>query len=159
MPGGVHCGNGDDQFNERQNELETCSSCYCHHTHNVRLWTFRLCIVTCEHTMNKKVLLRKRERHTARRVASARYVALSSGGCTPSQGGGYPQPGLDGGGVPHPRSWWWGVGTGFPLTLGKPGKMREVFPVREKSGNFRISPESQGKVMEFFISQGKVREN
>ena len=42
---------------------------------------------------------------------------------------------------------------------GNPGKMREVFPVREKSGNFRISPESQGKVREFSISQGKVREN
>ena len=42
---------------------------------------------------------------------------------------------------------------------GKPGKMREVFPVRENSGNFRISPESQGKVREFSISQGKVREN
>ena len=36
----------------------------------------------------------------------------------------------------------------------KPGKMREVFPVREKSENFRISPESQGKVREFSISQG-----
>ena len=38
---------------------------------------------------------------------------------------------------------------------GKPGKMREVFPVREKSGNFRISPESQGKVREFFYQSGK----
>ena len=43
-----------------------------------------------------------------------------------------------------------------PTHTGKPGKMREVFPVREKSENFRISPESQGKVMEFFISQGKL---
>ena len=57
---------------------------------------------------NKKVLLR--ERHTARLVGSARYAALTSGG-------GLPQPGLDGGGVTHPRSgvggtpvrsWWWG---------------------------------------------------
>ena len=46
-----------------------------------------------------------------------------------------------------------------PTHTGKPGKMREVFPVREKSGNFRISQESQGKVREFSISQGKVREN
>ena len=43
-----------------------------------------------------------------------------------------------------------------PTHTGKPGKMREVFPVREKSGNFRISPESQGKVREFSISQGKL---
>ena len=35
---------------------------------------------------NKKVLLRERKRHTARRVASARYAALSHGG----RGGGYP---------------------------------------------------------------------
>ena len=34
--------------------------------------------------------------------------------------------------------------------------MREVFPVGEKSGNFRITPESQGKVREFSISQGKL---
>ena len=32
---------------------------------------------------NKKVLLRERKRHTARQVASARYTALSNGGCTP----------------------------------------------------------------------------
>ena len=29
---------------------------------------------------------------------------------------------------------------------GKPGKMREVFSVREKSGNVSILPESQGKL-------------
>ena len=40
---------------------------------------------------NKKVLLRERKRHTARRVASARYADLS-----PDEGGG---------GVPHPVSW------------------------------------------------------
>ena len=38
---------------------------------------------------------------------------------------------------------------------GKPGKMREVFPVREKSGNFRISPESQG----IFYQSGKSQGN
>ena len=38
---------------------------------------------------NKKVLLRERKRHTARRVASARYAAPSGGG-TPSHSGGYP---------------------------------------------------------------------
>ena len=49
---------------------------------------------------NKKVLLRERKRHTARRIASARYAALSGGGDTPSQvwGGGVPRSGLDGGG-------------------------------------------------------------
>ena len=35
--------------------------------------------------------------------------------------------------------------------------MREVFPVREKSGNFKILAESQGKVREFWLSEGKVR--
>ena len=45
------------------------------------------------HKSNKKVLLRERKRHTARHVASARYVTVR---------GGYPVPGL--GGVPHPRS-------------------------------------------------------
>ena len=34
--------------------------------------------------------------------------------------------------------------------------MREVFPVREKSGNFKILPKSQGKVREFCMSQGKL---
>ena len=42
---------------------------------------------------------------------------------------------------------------------GKPGKMGEVFPVREKSGNFRILPESHGKVREFSMREksGKIR--
>ena len=51
----------------------------------------------------KKVLLRERKRHTARRVASARYVDLSPDRGVPypaDGGGGYPSsPGL---GVPHP---------------------------------------------------------
>ena len=69
-------------------------------------------------TMYKKVLLRERKRHTARRVASARYVALSNGGgdtpSSPGRGGtpptiqtwpgGYPphHPDLAGGGNPPP---------------------------------------------------------
>ena len=36
--------------------------------------------------------------------------------------------------------------TGKP---GKPGKMRQLFPVREKSGNFEKILKSQGKVREF----------
>ena len=118
-------------------------------SHAVNLWAFRVkqscfslfCVgfvVLTELNKNKKVLLRECKRHTARRVGSARYAALSSGwGGTPSQGGTparswwwggtpswvgctssqvwrVPQSGL-GGGVPHPgvggtpaRSWWWG---------------------------------------------------
>ena len=36
--------------------------------------------------------------------------------------------------------------TGKP---GKPGKMEQLFPVREKSGNFEKMSKSQGKVREF----------
>ena len=55
-----------------------------------------------KHSSNKKVLLRERKRHTARRVASARYDG--GGGGTPSQvQRGYPVPG-PGREVPHPRS-------------------------------------------------------
>ena len=50
----------------------------------------------------------------------------------------------------------WGGGGGKP---GIPGKMRQLFPVREKSGNFEKISKSQGKVREFLMSQGKVREN
>ena len=46
---------------------------------------------------NKKVLLRERKRHTARRVASARYAGW---------GGGLPRPGMVGG---YPIQSWWGV--------------------------------------------------
>ena len=72
---------------------------------------------------NKKVLLRERKRHTARRVASARYAALSSGGgrvtpgTPPSRPGqGYPgyhphHPDLAGV-PPHPRP-----GMGYPPTI------------------------------------------
>ena len=49
---------------------------------------------------------------------------------------------------------WFGIRV--PTRTGKPGKIREVFPVREKSGNFKIFSESQGKVREFCISQGKL---
>ena len=36
-----------------------------------------------------------------------------------------------------------------PTDTGKPGKMRQLFPVREKSGNFEKVLKSQGKVREF----------
>ena len=34
--------------------------------------------------------------------------------------------------------------------------MKDVFPVKEKSENFKILPESWGKVKEFLASQGKL---
>ena len=43
-----------------------------------------------------------------------------------------------------------------PTHTGKPGKMREVFPVREKSGNFKIIPKSQGILYESGKSQGNL---
>ena len=60
--------------------------------------------------VNKKVLLRERKRHTARRVANARIQWWRRGRGTPSSHGGrgvYPISGLVGG---YPiQSWWWGV--------------------------------------------------
>ena len=80
---------------------------------------------------NKKVLLRERKRHTARRVASTRCAALSNPdlvqGCTQSQvWGGYPVPGLGGTqsqvweGVPHPRSGGYPIQTWSGDTPGTP---------------------------------------
>ena len=51
---------------------------------------------------NKKVLLRERKGHTARRVASACYADLSRGRYPISGLGGYPIPGLGGYPVPCP---------------------------------------------------------
>ena len=59
-------------------------------------------------------------------------------------GRGCPCPG-SGGGRSHGSHLHW-----------KPGKMSKVFPVREESGNFKIMPESRGKVREFWVSQGKL---
>ena len=56
------------------------------------------------HIYNKKVLLRERKRHTARRIPSARYAALSSGGGYP----GYPplhHPDLAQGVPPTIQTW------------------------------------------------------
>ena len=52
--------------------------------------------------LNKKVLLRERKRHTARRVASARYAGGEGGTPSSHDGGGYPIQSWWGGGVPHP---------------------------------------------------------
>ena len=71
---------------------------------------FRSCLRRhsyCKHTPksqstnNKKVLLRERKRHTARRVASARYA---KGGYPVPGPGGVPHHRSGGRGVPHPRS-------------------------------------------------------
>ena len=43
-----------------------------------------------------------------------------------------------------------------PTHTGKPGKMREVFPVRGKSGNFKILPKSQGILYQSGKSQGTL---
>ena len=48
------------------------------------------------------------------------------------------------------------VGLRVPTGAGKPGQMRQLFPVREKSGNFEKMPKSQGKVRYFKMSQGKL---
>ena len=69
-----------------------------------RSWCRFLAFETCKINtffklyFNKKVLLRERKRHTARHVASARYVG---GGVTPSSHGGYPPPSRPGQGTPH----------------------------------------------------------
>ena len=49
---------------------------------------------------NKKILLRERKRHTARRVASACYADLLGRGVPHLRSGGEP---ISGWGVPHPR--------------------------------------------------------
>ena len=49
----------------------------------------------------------------------------------------------------------------LPTSTGKTGKrgeIREFFPVREKSGNFNMLPETQGNIREFWVSQGNVAE-
>ena len=91
---------------------------------------------------NKKVLLRERKKHTARRVASARYAALSEWvgegdtpsmvwGDMPSQGGGYPilegvpRPGLDGGGV-YPIPGWRGYPSHVLMVGGTPSQVVAV---------------------------------
>ena len=92
-------------------------------------------VSSCSLCCNKKVLLRERKRHTACRVASARYAGGVGGGVPhPVMVGGYPIQSWWGGdpiqswwggypiqswwgGVPHPvmvvggypiQSWWWG---------------------------------------------------
>ena len=89
--------------------------------------------------VNKKVLLRERKRHTARRVASARYAALSNGwGCTPvlphhPDLAGYPPiPGM--GCLPPSRPGWgthppqgWGT-PHHPDLAGVPPHLRDGYP-------------------------------
>ena len=91
-----------------------------------RLFLRKISYAKCISLQNKKVLLRERKKHTARRVASARYAALSNGGYpiqswlgeggtpfspgkggTPSSPGRYPLPPPDlGWGTPsHIQTW------------------------------------------------------
>ena len=106
----------------------------------------------CININNKNVPLRERKRHTARRVASARYagrggtpsshdggypiqswwggVTLSQvGGGTPSQvwGGGYPIQSWWGGGYPI-QSWW--VGTPSQVSVGYPISGLGGYPIQ-----------------------------
>ena len=71
-------------------------------------WFRITCYLRRVYLTNKKVLLRERKNHTARRVASTRCAALSnpdlvSGGLPSPRSGGVPSP-RSGGGVPSPRS-------------------------------------------------------
>ena len=72
--------------------------------------------------VNKKVLLRERKRHTARRVASTRCVpGPGGGGVNLSQvRGEYPVPCLGGRGLPHPRS------RGVPCPRSRGGTQSQV---------------------------------
>ena len=61
-----------------------------------------------ENFKNEKVILRERKRHTARRVASARYAALCNGEGGQGEGGlemGYPPRHR----VPPRHVWTWGT--------------------------------------------------
>ena len=85
--------------------------------------------------VNKKVLLREHKRHTARRVASARFADW----------GGVPHPILDGGGVPstpRPRSGW----RGTPSNLGRgacprSGRGGGGYPIQSWTGGYPPSAE------------------
>ena len=79
-------------------------------------------------SFNKKVLLRERKRHTAHRVASARYAALSNGG-----GGGTPSnPGW---GVPHPVLYW---GVPHPVLAGGYPVLAGGYPIQSWPGGYTI---------------------
>ena len=76
------------------------------------------------HYNNKKVLLRERKRHTARRVARARYADLSGGEYPVPCPGGYPVPCWGGGySIPCPG--------GYPMPgLGHtPSQVRGGYPI------------------------------
>ena len=94
-----------------QNKIEGYSSADSVHAKNFYM---------TEISHNKKVLLREHKRHTARRVASARYAVLSNGGGgTPSShgGGGYPIQSWWGG-TPSSPDWWWEGGYPIQSWLG-----------------------------------------
>ena len=73
--------------------------------------------------INKKVLLRERKRHTARRVASDCYAEPS--------GGGYPISGLGGYPIPGPGGTLSQVRGGYPISGlgGTPSQVRGEYPI------------------------------
>ena len=91
-------------------------------------WCWDLNYFWSENTPNKKVLLRERKRHTARRVASTPYVVLT--GYPPPRpdlaGGvpdlGTPQQGTPRQGTPPARSGWGGTWPGYPPSRVPPGR-------------------------------------
>ena len=93
----------------------------------IRVFRFRVLICQISQ-IHKKVLLRERKRHTARRVASARYAVLSNGGY-PIQSwvGGVPHPVLAGGTPSSPGGW------GYPIQSWPGG-----YPIQSWPGRYPI---------------------
>ena len=93
--------------------------------------------------INKTVLLRERKRHTAHRVASARYAVLVRGGTYPGAGGYLPWwgvPTLVGGTYPGGGylPWWEGGtypgGRGVPILVG--GGYLPWYPIQTWEGRY-----------------------
>ena len=105
---------------------------------------------------NKKVLLGKRKRHTARRVTSARYAALSNGwGGYPIQTwDGVPLP-IPGTGYPPPRP---GMGYPHPDLPSRKCEQTEniTFPHPSDAGGNNVTKLSDQKTSEFLILHFKV---
>ena len=84
--------------------------------------------------LNKKVLLRERKRHTARRVASTRYAV--GGGGVPTLGGGRVSTFPGGGGVPT-------LGRGYLPSRGGPTFLAKVGTPLSRPGKVGTPPPTQ----------------